>query len=269
MTERVVVGTLVLLALGCIGLCVPMLWPIPMVAGAVLIAGSFVGGSKPGLMVRQRDVEGGGMELPEVWDEQEIGLGLERYRGRAGLLGQYIDGIVSRFVMGQNMQTMEVRTRFLETFNKHATVARESYKWHRYLKGGRAKLEEDLEDMRLEIELQQRKNELDGAKADPELVELQKKARRVELLLQIAQSEKAIEDLNKPEPSPPVPTPVRSAREIREQKRATLEAREKEVREAIRLTKVDPTLDEEQKQRKLNNLDEKLAQLHEELTDLL
>jgi integrase len=135
------------------------------------------------------------------------------------------------------------------------------------VEGGRAKLEEDLEDLRVGIELQKAKNELDGAKADPELLELQKRARRLELSLEIARSEKAMADLNKPDPPPP-PQPL-SGKEVRERKKVTLAAREKEVREAIQRTKDDPTFDEEQKQRMLNNLDEKLAEIHGEQADLL
>jgi len=262
------IGMVVLVGLGVLGFSFPDYWPLPLAAGAVLVVGSLWARPKPQVLLPSRFVEGeDDMQLPEVWDEQQISVGMERYRGDGNLLGQYIDGVVSRFVMGQDMRTMEVRSKFLETFNRHAAIARESYKWHRYLKGGRAKLEEDLEDMRLEIQLQQTKNELDGVKVDPELVELQKKAHRVELMLQIAQNEKAIADLNKPDAPPPPRGP--SANEIRERRKATLDAREKEVRETIRLTKADPTLDEEQKQRKLNSLDEKLAELHEEQTSLL
>jgi len=210
------------------------------------------------------------MQVPEIWDERQISLGMERYRGNVNLLGQYVDGVVSRFVMGQDMRTMEVRSRFLETFNKHAAIARESYKWHRYLQGGRAKLEEDLEDMRLEIQIQQARHELSGTRGDPELIELRKRVQRVEAMLQIAHTEKAIADLNRPDPLPPsAPPPAPSASEVRQRQRVELDARVKHVREVIRITQADPTLDEEQKQRKLNSLDEKLAQLHEEQTSLL
>jgi hypothetical protein len=103
---------------------------------------------------------------------------------------------------------------------------------------------------------------------DPELAELQKKARRMELQLEIARTEKAIAELNKPELPMPASLPQPAA-ETREQKRAKLAAREKQVREEIRITEADPTLSEEQKMRKLNGLEAKLAEIHEEQTALL
>lgn len=253
--------------MGLLSFFFPALWPVPVAAGAVLIAMSVAARPKTELLLPGGKVKDGAMQLPEEWNEQQISLGMERYKGNAGLLGQYVDGIVSRFVMGQQAHTMEVRTKFLETFNRYATVSRESYKWKRYLEGGRAALEEDAEDLQAQIKLQLVKNELAGIAVDPELVELQKKSRRVELLLEIARTEKAIADLNKPDPPPPPQPP--SAKEIRDRKKATLAAREKEVRANIEATKADTSLDEEQKQRKLNALDEKLAELHGEQTDLL
>ena len=95
--------------------------------------------------------------LPTLWDERLIGSALEKYKENPPVLSRYVDGIISRFVVGQEQRTMETRTRYLESFNKYAAIARESYKWHRYMKGGRAKLEEDAEDTKAELEKVDRK----------------------------------------------------------------------------------------------------------------
>jgi hypothetical protein len=263
-----IAGVAALVVLGILGFSFPSFWPIPTAAGALLVVGALVSKPKPKLLLPPGDPmdEKNDVHMPEVWDEGEISLGIERYRSNGNVLGRYIDGVVSRFVMGQDMRTMEVRSKFLETFNRHAEIARQSYKWHRYMKGGRAALEEDAADLEAQIKLQKAKNDLAGTKTDPELEELQKKAKRVELQLQIAQSEKAIADLNKVA-SPPPEGP--SAGEVREQERAELDAREMRVREAIRITEADPTLSEEQKQRKLNALEEQLAEIHEAQAKLL
>jgi hypothetical protein len=42
-----------------------------------------------------------GVVVPTVWNEREVSLGIERYRGNENLLGRYVDGIMSRFVTGQ------------------------------------------------------------------------------------------------------------------------------------------------------------------------
>jgi hypothetical protein len=264
-----IAGVAALVVLGIFGFLFPSLWPIPTAAGALLVVGALASKPKPQLLLPSGDLmnEQNDMQMPEVWNEGEISLGIERYRSNGNMLGRYVDGVVSRFVMGQDMRTMEVRSKFLETFNKHAEIARQSYKWHRYMKGGRAALEEDAEDLQAQVKLQKAKNELAGVKGDPELEELQKKAKRVELLLQIAQYEKSIADLNRPAPPPPPAAP--SSSEVRQQQTKELDAREKRVREAMRITQADPTLSEEQKQRKLNALEEQLAEIHEEQAKLL
>ncbi len=267
--NRIAIGAGALVVLVILGFVFPDLWPLVVIVGAVLIIVAVVAKPKSTELLPSARSGKSSMQLPEIWDERQITLGMDRYRGDKGLLGRYVDGIVNRFIMGQDMRTMGMRTQFLEGFNKYAAVARESYKWQRYLQGGRAALEEDLEDLRAEIRVQEARNELRGLQADPELFNLQRRMQRVETLLQIAHTEKAIADVNRPIPLPP-PTPsAPSSAEIRKQKCVELEAREKNVREAIRLTEADPTLDEDLKQRRLNGLGEKLAQLHEEMTNLL
>jgi hypothetical protein len=205
--------------------------------------------------------------LPSSWNEDEITRGMERYQQNRGLLSSYVDGIVSRFVMNQDIRTMQVRTQFLEQFNKSAAVAREAYKWQRYLQGGRAKDEEDAADLRAKLELEKARKELLGLTEDPELAEIQKQVDRLNLRLQLASVQKQIDDLNRPAVSP-APAPP-SQREIRERRQIVLAEREKEVRKAIRETDEDRTLEEDLKQRKLNGLYDKLSEVHEEQAKLL
>jgi hypothetical protein len=169
---------------------------------------------------------------------------------------------------------MQSRIAFLEQLNVHtalsnkqAELLRERYKWQRSLRDGRAEMEEDLEDMEVQIKIQEAKNQMAGIMVDQELIELQKKANRLEVEIEIARKKKTIADINKPDPPPPAAPPT--AAEITARKRAGLQASEKRIREEIKQTKNDLTLDDELKQRKLNGLYEKLTEIHDALIALL
>jgi hypothetical protein len=208
------------------------------------------------------------MILPAIWNEKEVSLGFTRYQNSPNMLSSYVSGIVSRFVVGQDTRTVQSRIAFLEQFNKFAEVARESYKWQRYMNGGRAKLEEDAEDVKAESVFRQ-------AQADLELGALDTDIKRHEKLLQIERLKRELDELNKPEPPPPPPPPPlpspprQTAAEVREQQSRELDERENRVIEQMRITRANPTLSEEQKQRKLNGLEDTLAQIHEEQARLL
>ena len=264
---------LIVTAFVILAVAAPEFWLRFGVIGALLVAISFIIPEKGGTMQKLEAKEGEIVEMPQSWDEHEIELGLERYKHSPNLLSTYVDGICSRFIMGQNMQTMQVRTKFMETFNKYAEVARESYKWQRTLKG-RAKIEEDIKDLELQLKLNRSKAGLDGLKDEGELRALEAERQQLEKRLQIEQIKKQMADLNKPDPPPPPPPP--SAKELREQLRREadeirreLDEREREILRAIKETKADPTLSKEQKQRKLNMLEDQLAEIHEQQARLL
>lgn len=213
------------------------------------------------------------MSLPEKWDEHQITLDISRYRANQGLLTKYLGGITTRFVAGQDARTVEARLKFLQTFNKYSEVARESYRWQRYLQGGRATVEEDLEDINAQIKLTKAKTELEQMGGDQELAELQKEARHLEVQIEIARKKKELADINKPDPPPALPPPPPplgpSAAEVRAKEKVELDSSEKQVREQIRIATADPTLSDEQKRRKLNALEERLAEIHEKQVQLL
>jgi hypothetical protein len=210
------------------------------------------------------------MSIPSKWDEHQIAADIDRYRSDRGMLGTYIGGIVTRFVAGQDVKTVEARLKFLQTFNKYSEVARESYKWQRYMQGGRATLEEDLEDINAKIKLTKAQAELENIDGDHELAELERKARHLKVKIDIAESEKALEAIMKGDPPPPPPPPPGpSASDLRAKEKANLDASEKEVREQMRLVSVDPTLTDELRRRKLNALEERLTEIHEEQVRLL
>ena len=242
-------------------------WPLPMcVGGALMLWAKFAPSPTPkkngGHALMAKEVE---VYLPAQWDEHQIETSLERYKDDPPVLGRYVDGIVSRFVMGQAQQTIETRTRYLESFNKYAAIARESYKWHRYLRGGRAELEEDADDVKARTALREQQAKMD-------LLDLDTDIERAKKLFELRRIQKQTEDLDKPAPLPlPAPEPPRqpSASEIREQNRQSLKLRERGVRAEIEITQSDPTLTEEQKQRKLNSLEERLSEIHEEQVQLL
>jgi hypothetical protein len=249
------------------GLCfvLSQFWVVPLAGGAILLGWSWIAPEKEtALQLTEGETFGGsGMQLPAIWDEKEVGLGLMRYQKNPGLLSSYVSGIVSRFVIGQDTRTMTTRIAFLEQYNKLAEVARESYKWQRYMNGGRAKAEEDAEDAKAHASLRR-------AEAELELIELDTDIQRQEKRLQIERLKREIADLNKPAPSPPPPPPRGpSTAEIRAQDLRDLNERENTVIEAMRITRANPTLSEDQKQRKLNGLEDALAQIHEEQARLL
>jgi hypothetical protein len=245
--------------------------PWPFVAfGLLLLAASFLlpkdSYSGETALVDQRGMD---MELPSRWDQNEITLGVERYRGSPNLLRRYMEGVFGRFVDGQDTQTLEKRREFLESFNRFAEVRRETFKWQRIMQK-RATLEEDLADTKAEIELQKARNDLDGTTVDSELIELQKKAKRMEIQIQIAQSEKTIADLKRPEPPPPAPPAAPpSAKEAREIRIVELRARETNLISEKRRVDGNPNLTDEQRERQHNSIDDQLALVHEELAELL
>jgi len=241
-------------------------WPFIGLGAVLLLISFLLPKSTASGEVGMANQKGIGMDLPQRWDENAITLGIERYRGDRNLLRRYVDGILGRFIDGQDKTTIEKRTAFLESFNRYAEVRRENFKWQRVFEK-RAKLEEDLADAQAEIALQRAKNDLAGISVDPELVALQKRADRLEVEIQIAEREKTIADLKKTEPPPPPPGP--SAAERRASQKEDLQRREKQVREEIEHTKKDPDLDEELRQRKLNALYEKLTEIHDALIALL
>lgn len=232
------------------------LWAFPLIGGVLLVLWSLFAPNKRPQIIEPGELQ---MLIPDKWNEHDISLGLERYQGNPNVLGKYVDGILSRFVAGQDKRTIEVRTAFLERFNEYAAVARESYKWQRYMKGGRAKMEEDAEDARAEAAFKQ-------AQADLQLVDLDTELKRQEKLLKIEKLKREMADLNRP--AAPV-VPRTSSAEIREQKRRDLKQREDRVVEEMRITSANPTLSEDQKQRKLNALEDMLGQIHEEQASLL
>jgi len=268
--QRIILMVVIGLAVGGLGLVLSQFWALPLGAGAVLLAWSWFAPQKKGLMLAHGNNDGGsGMILPAIWDEKEVSLGFTRYQDNPNMLGSYVSGIVSRFVVGQDTRTVQTRTAFLEQFNKFAEVARESYKWQRYMNGGRAKFEEDAEDVKAEGVFRQ-------ARADLEMGALDTDIKRHEKLLQIERLKRELEELNKPAPPspppppPPLPSPPRqTAAEIREQQSRELDERENRVIEQMRITRANPTLSGEQKQRKLNALEDTLAQIHEEQARLL
>ena len=123
----------------------------------------------------------------------------------------------------------------------------------------------DAEDTKAEATLREQQAKL-------ELLDLDTEIQRANKILELKKIQKQTEDLDRPAPTP-TPPPVLprqpSASEVREQKRQSLKARETRVREEIQITQSDPTLTEEQRQRKLNALEERLSEIHEEQVQLL
>lgn len=253
-----------LVALGTLALWRPQLWSVPVALGVILIAAAFM----PTRKNFENPAAGGGlMKLPNTWNENQIASDVMRYQSEGGLLGQYIDGVVQRFVAGQQGQTLEARTKFLESFNRYAEVSRVAYKWQAYMTSGRAQMEEEIELLKVKIDKKKLEAQLgESEDKDPELTALQRRVAVLDLELRIAQSQKAIADVNRQPPEPPTPL---SARERRDMQRNSFLRREKAVRAEIAATEADTELPEDVRQRKLNALEEKLNEILDELVALL
>jgi hypothetical protein len=136
--------------------------------------------------------------LPKKWNEDTIAIHLEGYKDDQGLLSKYIGHLYTRFIKEQETKTAQKRIEFLETFNKYAAVARETYKWHRTLHGPRASREEDALDHAAEAEALRKQTEAEKAKAEYESVTLDRDITRLEKEIKKTELQNRLAELKNP-----------------------------------------------------------------------
>jgi len=202
------------------------------------------------------------MDSLTKWDEPQVTMAVRSIatnRGSAAAMS-YLHGILDRFVYNQDGQTFRARSAFVktqieyvETLTKFEVTKREAQRTTR---------QEDIKDSQLEIQEQDITQAL-------ELGDLRHELEKENLRRQIEEIRHARSSIGKEPAAAPAPPPRPTADEVRSRKKTDLERRKKQVLDAIRTAKADPDLEEDQKQRTLNGLYEKLASIEEELIELL
>jgi hypothetical protein len=241
-------------------------WPF-ILLGVLLLLLSFLpprdSYSGQGVVVYQK---GSGMEGTDVitkWDESKIKTAVHStlVSQGSGAVRTLLSGILSRFVDNQNAQTFKERTAFIntqieyvETWTKLQVVGREA---------ARTERKEDLKDDEIQVKEK-------GLGHNLELIDLQHELEMEKLREQLAETRHRRSSIGKEPPAPPPPPPPPpSAREVREMRKVDLRARETEIRQEMLRTEADTYLTDEQRQRKMNALEDQLALVHEELAGLL
>jgi hypothetical protein len=204
------------------------------------------------------------MLAPKHWDELAITRDFEKFRNDSnpfkGALNYYVQQLITRFVEGQDGKTALSRAQFLERQNHLLKIGMENIQLKREVL--RANKKEDNNDLKLSIDAE-------VLKAEASLQTLRHDLERESILTEIERKKHERSNIGK-EPPPPPPAPKQpSATEQREQGRRRLRSRINEIREEIRITEANPNTGEEQKQRFINILEDRIAGLEEEYAKLL
>jgi hypothetical protein len=235
----------------------PIYWPYPTAAGALLL----------GLGVwRQRkanDPEGVSlMNIPQQWDEAHITREIQKFGANKSLASVYIGQLKSRFVDGMEGKAAVSHGAFLEKQNELLKVGIENIQLKS--EAMRTQKKEGNKDLQVDIETE-------TLKAEASLQKLKTDLERENILTEIARKQYERSTIGK-EPSAPAPPPAQkteSASEIRERERVRLKNRMREIREEVRLTEANPNLGEEEKQRFINILEDRIAGLEGDYGKLL
>lgn len=205
----------------------------------------------------QRYQQEAGMELPTTWSEPEVKRGLMRYAGNQSLLNAYVGGLIARFIDHVDSKTANRRLDFLEQQNALFTVALENYRLRR--RAGRVMHEEDAEDVKAkELEkAQERKNKLQ---------QLKDQAEEEELLTKIEEQRKKREDLRKPAP---VQTRGDDPEERKERERKRIKDDLLKIQRDIEALDADGAMNQTQKRKMKNLLEDKQDRLFEQLEKFL
>jgi hypothetical protein len=235
-------------------------WWAFVIAGALLLCSGLVltpvsrkqspAGAREAIQRYQQEA---GMELPTTWSEPEVKRGLMRYAGDQSLLNAYVRGLMARFIDEADTKTADRRLDFLEKQSALFTGTIENYRlWRRV---GRVKHEEDAEDVKAKAleKAQERKNKLQA---------LEDQAKEEQLLTVIEEERKKREDLRKP-----VPVQVKSddPEERKERERKRIKDDLVKIQRDIEALDADGTMNQTQKRKMKNLLEDKQDRLFEQL----
>jgi len=232
----------------------PIYWPYPVAAGAVLFGLGVLKRRKYSIYEGETT-----MTIPQRWDEATITRDIQKYGPDKGLVTHYIQQLVSRFVDGVDGKTAISRKAFIEKQNELLKVGLENVRLRRQVL--RANQEEDNADEKV-------RREGETLASESSLHQLKTDLERETILTEIERKRHERSNIGK-EPTPPPVQKKESAGEIRERERTRIKSRMREIREEIRLTEANPNLGEEEKQRFINMLEDRLAALEAEYAKLL
>jgi hypothetical protein len=197
----------------------------------------------------QRD---GKSMLPPRWDEKSITLEFTNLRNRPGLLKFYVQAVIDRFVIGQNDNTVKVRIDYLKS---------------------------KLEELNISVQIQETLDALQFRETDLEIKRLQKEVEKNDLVHRKEHMDALRDVEHKRDLLKAKAEAAQFEKQIREtrqrpERSATKEAKASEVRGRIQRFRekkvyVQQTVtDADERRREENRIDDKLAELQDELDAL-
>jgi Ca2+/Na+ antiporter len=197
------------------------------------------------------------------WNENEISRELIKLQGKPSMLVHYVESIRQRFVERQDVKTSAVRIAFLE---KQVNLLRLGNEYEA-LKNELALRRRGFENEVLKINLENQNLRMGFADeaAEREIRELENERRRIEQELEVAKLRKELDAIN----NPPVPTQALSKAEKDAQTMKELEEKIARVTEKIEKIEKYSVLSEDERQRQVNQLRNRLFDLEERQNDLL
>ncbi len=171
------------------------------------------------------------------------------------MLATYLQHLVDRFIVTQEIHTAGIRIEYLKKYNEFANVWRESYGWKRVMKSGRAEWEEDAKDV--------------TAQGEKELAGLDLELKRQQKLAEIERLKKERERIqNESADVKPAPPPE-SEEEQKARKKQKSEERIRNLRKQREDCSNNPDLSEYERRKQQNMFDDAIEREREVLRDLI
>jgi Skp family chaperone for outer membrane proteins len=199
----------------------------------------------------------------QKWDEKEIAMELNHLQTKPRLLVHYVESVKQRFIEKQDVKTAAVRIAFIEKQVSMLRLANEYLDLQNELSLKRKRFVN--EGLRIDKENQTIRLGFDDEKAEREIKTLENERRRIETQLELAKLKRDLEAIN----NPPQPTREPTKAERDAQKLKEIDQKISNVIARIAEIETSSVLSEDDKQRQLNQLRNKLFDLEEERNDLL
>ncbi len=196
--------------------------------------------------------------FPTVWDEGQITRQLNVIQTQPNLLTLYVDQLRSRFILGAEHRTAQVRTKFLRSFIERLELTKQYETLIQDLKA--MELEQDNRLLRLKLEQQELRARQQQASALDGL-QLQKERLAIEVELATLQAKKTA-----------IQNPERPDNRLTPEQRRAAEKREVEAHIADLKTQKAEALkvaDEDERTRQLNAIEAALERAYERWSKLL
>jgi Ca2+/Na+ antiporter len=234
-----------------------------LVCAAMYVYSSFAereANKKPGTLA----VSSATNHMLQKWNEKEIALELNSLQTKPRLLVHYVESVKQRFIEKQDVKTAVVRIAFLEKQVSLLRLANEYTDLQNELALKAKKF--NNEALRIDLENQSIRLGFKDEDTERRIQALENEARLIEKELKLAKLKRELDALNNPPPPPPrEPTKA----EVRAQSRKEIEERIESVTKQIEKIEKFSVLSDEEKQRQLNQLRNKLFDLQEQQNDFL